>query len=96
MAHYYKDHRGGSHYFQLDASQVKSVYSGRHGCACGCRGNHSETQRSIKLIVGKINALITSGSTPDISITSFGPHIAVDTETRTLCAYLHEAPKEGS
>jgi len=24
----------------IDKSQIRSVYSGRHGCCCGCRGNH--------------------------------------------------------
>jgi hypothetical protein len=24
----------------IDKSKIKSVYSGRHGCCCGCNGNH--------------------------------------------------------
>src|SRR5262249_37177693 len=30
--------------------EVSSVYSGRHGCACGCRGNHTCNPRVIKQI----------------------------------------------
>lgn len=26
---------------KLKIEQVESVYSGRHGCCCGCRGKHS-------------------------------------------------------
>lgn len=26
---------------QIDPSKVLSVYSGRQGCACGCRGKHT-------------------------------------------------------
>ncbi len=26
---------------KFDFAKVTSVYSGRHGCACGCRGKHS-------------------------------------------------------
>jgi hypothetical protein len=34
--------------------EVSSAYSARHGCACGCRGNHTSNPRTIKQIVKRI------------------------------------------
>ena len=32
---------------QIDRSKIKRVYSGKPGCACGCRGSYSESKASI-------------------------------------------------
>jgi hypothetical protein len=43
---------------EVDASTIKRSYSGRPGCACGCRGNYSEEPRTMKATRTKmINAL---------------------------------------
>jgi hypothetical protein len=34
--------------------EVSSVYSGKHGCACGCRGSHTSNPRTIKQIDRRI------------------------------------------
>lgn len=41
----------------VDRTQVEGVYSGKPGCACGCRGNYSENPATITRIVNRINAL---------------------------------------
>jgi hypothetical protein len=41
----------------VDRAMVKRVYSGRPGCACGCRGNYSTNPATITRIVNRINAL---------------------------------------
>lgn len=51
----------------IPKSAITKVYAGRPGCACGCRGNYSETQRSIAIIYGKYvaaseDAIDTAGS----------------------------------
>jgi hypothetical protein len=41
----------------VDPNEVARVYSGRPGCACGCRGNYSTNPTTIKQICKKISAL---------------------------------------
>ena len=64
----------------INKSEIVAVYSGRPGCACGCRGKHSESPRSITTIVNKMNAL-------DANIKKEGNHFAIETETRLYIAY---------
>ncbi|QLF83660.1 hypothetical protein SEA_REDWATTLEHOG_157 [Gordonia phage RedWattleHog] len=33
-------------------------YSGKIGCACGCRGNYGETSRSKAIVLGKVEKLL--------------------------------------
>jgi hypothetical protein len=33
----------------VTTDQVMSVYSGKHGCACGCRGKHSYNSKHVAL-----------------------------------------------
>lgn len=63
---------------------VSSVYSGKHGCACGCRGNHTSNPRTIKQIVGKIQQAVIDGHQLEVWP---GVYFAVNTETRTYVAY---------
>ena len=79
-------------YFTLKPSSVGSVYSGRHGCACGCRGNHTTNPKTVKLICNKIEQAVADGLTPDVCFAKFGDqlgHIAVQTETRLYIAYIN-------
>lgn len=90
----------------VDVTKVRAVYSGRPGCACGCRGKYSfasqyrdEAQeargyevtddevsdRSVKIIVGKINALIAAG---DGDVSRDPEYISVDLPNRSLVAYF--------
>lgn len=78
-------------YFTLRPGAVKSVYSGAPGCACGCKGNHSESTRSINMIVPRIVAAIENGYTADFHFAAGGSHIAVETDTRQYIAYLKDA-----
>lgn len=39
---------------KIDIAKVKSVYSGRPGCQCGCRGNYSDKPHIIKRVVNNM------------------------------------------
>lgn len=67
----------------IDVTAVSQVYNGRHGCACGCRGNYSSTPRSIRQIVAKINQAAADGHTVHVH----GWGVWVDTPTRSYTAY---------
>ena len=62
---------------------VSAVYSGRHGCACGCRGNHSSTSRSIKIVLNKMREAAKEG----YPVAVLNEYISVDTPTRVYIAY---------
>lgn len=67
----------------IDATAVSAVYSGSHGCACGCRGNHTSNPRTIKQIVAKIQQADQDGY--NVHIHPWGTW--VDTDTRSYVAY---------
>lgn len=57
----------------IDKSKVASVYSGRHGCCCGCNGKHTYasahaqagtvvSDRTVATIVNKLNRVIEAGN----------------------------------
>jgi hypothetical protein len=50
--------------------EVSSVYSGRHGCACGCRGNHTSMK---KMIVGIASTAVALRATACGSSTAATP-----------------------
>lgn len=66
---------------------VSQVYSGRHGCACGCRGTHTSSERSIKTVTRKMIDAVKSGDATLIGVEP-GIWVAVDTATRSYIAYL--------
>jgi hypothetical protein len=68
----------------VDRAKVVRVYSGRPGCACGCRGNYSENPATIARIVNRINAL--GAQTYDGSEQEFA-FADNDEGTRTYTAY---------
>ena len=41
----------------VPVDSITRVYSGRHGCACGCRGTYSTSPATIKRIVATMNDL---------------------------------------
>jgi len=57
----------------IDVTKVASVYSGRPGCCCGCRGKHTHAtghatqdyhvvnDRTVRTIVNKVNRAIAAG-----------------------------------
>lgn len=65
----------------VDREQVRRVYSGRPGCACGCRGHYSTDPATITRIVNALNAL---GAKMDES----GEFAWAETETRAYTAYF--------
>lgn len=68
----------------IDADDVSAVYSGKQGCACGCRGTHTSKPGSIKSIVAKINQIAADGQ-HEVHVHDWGAW--VDTDTRTYVAY---------
>lgn len=82
---------------RLDPRIVSSVYTGRPGCACGCRGRHTSDPRSIKMVVRTLNLLMEEGNDVDVSLTPFGDHdgyVAIQTENRLRIAYLRAPTKD--
>ena len=67
----------------LENRTVSAVYSGRRGCACGCRGNHSSTSRSIKTVVNKMREAAKSG----FPVVVTANYVTIDTDTRVYIAY---------
>lgn len=68
----------------LDVDKVSAVYSGKSGCECGCRGNHSSTSRSIQTVIRKMRE--AAGEGYPVVITS--SYYAVETDTRNYIAYI--------
>lgn len=40
----------------IDGKVILRVYTGRQGCACGCRGNYSTRPATIRRVVSKIKS----------------------------------------
>lgn len=70
----------------LAERQISAVYSGAHGCACGCKGKHSSAPRSIAAVLRNMRKAVAAGTAEDIDI-SDGCYVAVETPTRLLIAY---------
>lgn len=85
---------------QVALSNVTSVYSGkRNKCCCGCAGKHTwashatpnyensaVSDRTVKLLVNKINAALVDGTAVATHIAD--DFISVETETRLYVAYM--------
>lgn len=71
----------------LTHGTVSAVYSGRHGCACGCRGTHTSSERSIRTVTRKMIDAVKSGDATEIMVEP-RVFVSVDTATRTYIAYL--------
>jgi hypothetical protein len=71
----------------VNLDEVSAVYSGRHGCCCGCNGNHTSDPSRIKRTVNKMNKLAAEGATVDDQRKSGYGYIAVETPTRLHIAY---------
>ncbi len=69
--------------FTLD--NVKSVYSGKPGCACGCIGKHTKnsasTARSVKILFNKV----MNNPTREVE----GNMVFVNSPTRMLVLYFN-------
>jgi len=75
---------------KIDPMKIARVYSGRHGCACGCRGNYSEKPRQIKATLTKVRRLLAEGATAWLGEDNAGlvEFLVVDTETRTHTLHI--------
>lgn len=71
----------------LTHGTVSAVYSGKHGCACGCRGNHTSSKASIATVTRKMVDAVKSGNAWGIMV-SPGVFVSVTTATREYIAYL--------
>ena len=92
---------------KLTLDEIQSVYSGKHGCACGCKGKHSyrsivrshgDLIRGYALDDEDVNDRIVARhlSTINAAIergeaTNGDGYVAFETETRTFVAYLIDA-----
>jgi hypothetical protein len=39
---------------KFDLSLIESVYTGKAGCMCGCKGNHTENRNSFRYVLNKV------------------------------------------
>lgn len=68
---------------------IASVYSGRPGCACGCRGTHTENPSSVTRVVRTLES-----NAADVRvIKGLGGELifCLDTETRAYAVYCKAA-----
>lgn len=52
----------------IDKSQVRSVYSGRHGCCCGCNGNHRYASAYLEELRAGGRTYLTESDVSDRSV----------------------------
>jgi hypothetical protein len=70
---------------RLERNAIKSSYSGRPGCCCGCKGNHTESSRSKTLIANKIRAALLDDYANDLELGV--NYVALQTDTRLIMVY---------
>jgi hypothetical protein len=78
----------GAANMQIDVNTIKTVYSGKPGCMCGCRGKYTkpeESTRSVKIIVGKL------AKDPATKYDAQAKCFYLQTPTRMLAAYTTDA-----
>ena len=88
----------------VEPAKVTSVYSGKPGCCCGCRGKHTDASwapvkhpdrgrtindRTVKMVVNKINTYLAGDHDPAVEVeTVEGSHVAVMYPNRWYIAYF--------
>lgn len=80
----------------LTPDQVVRSYSGKPGCACGCRGNYSTRPATIKLVLARLQDNAPRERNRDLLVgtnSQGGMYFSVDTETdrgtpRTYTVYV--------
>ena len=83
-------------YIDCNGKQIKkhveAVYSGRHGCACGCRGKHTHYTENKRAITTIVNKILAQGEVQDLDWeTTANPNwVSVTTDTRYYIAYFEE------
>lgn len=81
----------------LTAGDVARSYSGKTGCACGCRGNYSERNSTKSLVLSQLKQTWRSTDVvwSDVGLDLDGRFFfAVDTETRARTVYLTKEATE--
>lgn len=87
---------------QIDIRSVSSVYSGRPGCCCGCRGKHRYASAHRNAASKARGYRVTDDEVSDRSVATIvrkieamgdraklhGDFVSVETETRLLIAYF--------
>jgi hypothetical protein len=74
------------HIMTNSKSNVDQVYSGKHGCMCGCRGNYHKEGAMVTRLYNKV-----MGNPAHEEHTVTGCHYAVlKTETRNYVVYFKD------
>ena len=89
---------------QLTPEEIQSVYSGKHGCACGCRGKHTYRSafrdfgvqaRGYSFGPDDVNDRVVARHLKTINAAiargealDGGNHVYFETESRLFVAYL--------
>lgn len=80
---------------QIDPTAIKTVYSGRPGCGCGCRGKYFTDQRNITRVVRAINKALGADSQDwlrtGVDDNAEGQVFFAENETRYFWAYTYTA-----
>jgi hypothetical protein len=82
----------------VTSDEVEDVYSGRPGCACGCRGKYSKDPKSAlwRSVLKRANEAITGGYAELWDGTTHDMIVFDRSPTRTYTVYLKKAKKENA
>lgn len=75
---------------KVDTADIVKVYSGKPGCACGCKGNYFEDARNIKRVVGMINDAVPTGKVTTGEGFTGATFYSYETANRYFWAYTKE------
>lgn len=71
----------------LKIDKIDSIYSGKPGCMCGCRGKYHESELSKKRV---LNNMIKYVEQNHLEVKAEFPHIYIDDPEKNYCVYLKE------
>ena len=67
----------------IKMEDVARVYSGRPGCACGCKGDYKDSPKAITRMVNKFNKNL-------IDVVEGGNNLSIENDTRLNILYLKD------
>ena len=70
----------------LIAADVVKAYSGRRGCACGCRGKYHTRRSTVSQILNRMKAAVAAGDA--VNYVTDADFIGIDTATRSYTVYF--------
>jgi hypothetical protein len=74
----------------LDITQFTKVYSGRQGCACGCKGTYRDTVRDFKTLRTRLMTKVNLGEDIQIMGGIGGYIVSWEGESKAIRIYTKE------